>query len=54
MEHTIAEPKDLYYERGHTCHRVVDKSGIAHCIPAVGYFGCVLNWKNKSGVDVKF
>lgn len=43
----IDKPVALYYERGHTCHRVVDSKGVTHCIPAVGYFGCVLRWKVK-------
>jgi len=46
-EHKIDNPQILYYESGHTTHRVVDISGVVHCIPAVGYFGCVLNWKTK-------
>lgn len=47
ITHHIAEPFTLFYESGHTTHRVVDAKGLVHCIPAVGYFGCVLYWKNK-------
>ena len=29
---------------GATTHRIVDKEGIVHCVPAPGHFGCVLRW----------
>lgn len=47
IEHRINKPITLFYASGHTTHRVVDSVGIVHCIPAVGYFGCVLYWENE-------
>ena len=44
--HRIENPKSLFYEKGHTTHRIVDSFNVAHCIPAVGYFGCIVFWKN--------
>lgn len=38
-------PKTLYV--GTSTHRVVDITGLVHCVPAVGYRGCVLRWENK-------
>lgn len=38
-------PKELYV--GNTTHRVVDITGLAHCVPAPGFHGCVLRWLNK-------
>jgi len=29
-------------------HRVVDSNMVTHCVPAPGYFGCVLRWHNPS------
>jgi len=29
-------------------HRVVDRNRICHCVPAPGYFGCVLRWHSPS------
>ena len=46
VAHRISKPFTLYYEQGHTTHRIVDEDGIVHCIPAPGYFGCVLTWQN--------
>lgn len=43
----IDQPKELYV--GTTTHRVVDASGIVHCVPAPGYCGCVLRWASKTG-----
>ena len=49
----IANPVSLYV--GSTTHRVVDAAGVAHCLPAPGYFGCVLRWQNKDkAVPVNF
>lgn len=46
-------PKDLYI--GTSTHRVVDITGMVHCVPAVGYHGCVLRWQSKDGgPDVRF
>jgi hypothetical protein len=44
-------PKEL----NKTTHRVVDKEGVAHCCPTVGFSGCVVRWKNPPGEKpVKF
>jgi hypothetical protein len=40
--YTIESPKQLYI--GTTCHRVVDADGVVHCVPNVGYLGCVVTW----------
>lgn len=32
---------------GKTTHRVTDRTGLVHCVPAVGYFGCVVCWLNR-------
>lgn len=39
----IVAPRDLYV--GATTHRIVDASGVTHCVPAPGVNGCVLRWK---------
>jgi hypothetical protein len=44
----IAEPVKLYYRVGGSTHRVVDSSGVAHCLPGPGYRGCVIRWKSKT------
>lgn len=38
----IHDPVALYV--GTTTHRILDKEGIVHCVPAPGQFGCVLRW----------
>lgn len=51
----IDNPVSLFYRDGGTTHRVVDKDGVVHCLPAPGLQGCVLRWKNKdSSVPVNF
>lgn len=45
----IANPKLLFLRSGGTTHRIVDSNGIVHCVPTVGYMGCVLRWKNPEG-----
>ena len=45
VEYTISDPHLLYV--GKTTHRVVDMQGIVHCVPNIGYFGCVLRWSNR-------
>lgn len=42
----INNPKELYYRPGGTTHRVTDGDGVSHCVPAPGFYGCVLRWKN--------
>lgn len=46
IKHTVNRPVILFYESGHSCHRVVDANDIVHCVPAVGYFGCIVYWEN--------
>jgi len=41
----IIEPVALWV--GTSTHRVLDVSGIVHCLPSVGYHGCILRWQNK-------
>lgn len=49
----IDNPVSLYV--GTTTHRVVTAEGVAHCVPAPGYSGCVLRWQNKDiSVPVNF
>lgn len=48
----IVDPVAFYYRlNGGTTHRVVDKDGLVHCVPAPGQCGCVLRWKNR-GVEM--
>jgi len=41
----IIEPVALWV--GTTTHRVLDPTGVVHCLPNVGHNGCVLRWQNK-------
>jgi hypothetical protein len=41
----IDNPTVLYV--GKTTHRVVDATGVVHCVPAVGEGGCVVRWKPR-------
>lgn len=51
----INNPVSLFQRPGGTTHRVVDKDGVVHCIPAPGQGDCVLRWKTKRGKrPVKF
>jgi hypothetical protein len=43
----IENPVKLYNRTNGTTHRVVDKDGVVHCLPAPGHLGCVLRWKTK-------
>lgn len=45
--YTIHDPISVHFYKGCTTHRVVDKAGFAHCVPAVGFYHCVLSWKSK-------
>ena len=36
---------------GKTTHRIVDASGIVHCVPAPAFFGCVLRWLPRDGAN---
>lgn len=44
----INSPRALYMRKEGTTHRVLDTKGVVHCLPAPGYFGCVLRWENKN------
>jgi hypothetical protein len=44
----IQNPVALYMRPGGTTHRVLDSKGIVHCVPAPGYFGCVLRWMPRA------
>lgn len=43
----IDNPTKLYLYSGGSTHRVLDKDGLVHCVPAPGNAGCVLRWKAK-------
>jgi hypothetical protein len=45
----ISNPKSLVTRPGGTTHRVVDRRGVVHCVPAPGEKGCVLRWKARKG-----
>ena len=40
----IEHPIRLYMRPGGSTHRVVTDDGVAHCVPAPGFMGCVLRW----------
>lgn len=42
----IDKPVKLFYRPGGTTHRVLDQTGVVHCVPIPGEKGCVLRWKN--------
>lgn len=42
----IERPTKVFFRLDSTTHRVVDVTGITHCCPAPGKFGCVLRWQN--------
>lgn len=46
----IVEPQALFFREGGTTHRVLDRDGVAHCVPAPGFNGCVLRWKERDGL----
>jgi hypothetical protein len=47
----ILEPRLLVIRPGGTTHRVVDNSGVVHCVTAGGIMGCVLRWKTRDGQE---
>ena len=47
----IDTPISYWFRSGGSTHRVLDKEGVIHCIPAPGVDGCVLRWKNKPEFD---
>jgi hypothetical protein len=40
----IDEPQKLYMRAGGTTHRVLDKTGTVHVVPAPGEYACVMRW----------
>lgn len=50
VRYRITDAVEVYMYVGSKTHRVVDKDGVAHCVPSVGMYGCVLKWKNKPGI----
>lgn len=50
----IIDPIAFYVRPGGSTHRVVDTLGIVHCVPAPGFNGCVLRWKNRGADPVGF
>jgi hypothetical protein len=47
VPYRIDNPKELFV--GTTTHRVIDSTGIVHCVPAPGFHGCVLRWVVRPG-----
>jgi hypothetical protein len=47
ITYRIENPIKVFFYRGCTTHRVVDNKNVAHCVPAIGFYGCVLRWKNS-------
>ena len=41
----IDVPVKLYMRPGGSTHRILDKEGVMHCVPAPGNGDCVLRWK---------
>jgi hypothetical protein len=41
----IDNPVSVHFRPLGSTHRVLDASGITHCVPAPGVVGCVLRWK---------
>jgi len=51
----IDGPVALFTRPGGTTHRIVDALGTVHCVPAVGWFGCVARWQKVGGeLPVRF
>lgn len=46
----INDPVAYYWREGGSTHRVVQADGVVHCVPAPGFNGCVVRWKNR-GVE---
>lgn len=47
----IEKPKKLYFRCGGETHRVLDETGVIHCLPTPGEKGCVLRWKANPSVS---
>lgn len=43
----IDNPVTLYFRTGGSTHRVVDSSGIVHCLPGPGYHETAIRWKSN-------
>jgi len=41
----IERPAAVQFREDGRTHRVIDESGVVHCVPAPGFCGCVLRWK---------
>jgi len=51
----IDYPIAFFWAHGHTTHRVLDKEGTVHIVPAPGFQGCVIRYQKIEGADpVKF
>ena len=48
-KYRIDNPVKLFLREGGTTHRVLDSNGVVHCLPAPGFNGCALRWKNREG-----
>ena len=47
VDYRIDGPITLFIRPGGSTHRVLDKAGIVHCVPAPEMFGSVIIWENK-------
>lgn len=47
----IENPRALYVRPGGTTHRVVDATGVVHCLPAPGQLGCILRWQPRDAAS---
>jgi hypothetical protein len=47
----IEKPVTFYCRPGGETHRVLDSEDVIHCVPAPGFRGCVLRWKNNADAD---
>ena len=43
----INSPVSLWV--GTTTHRVLDSTGVVHCVPNIGHNGCVVRWQVMPG-----
>ena len=51
----IENPVTLRCGHKHTTHRVLDRAGQVHCVPAIGLLGCVVVWEPRDqGRPVQF
>lgn len=45
----IENPVAFWYRPEGSTHRVLDKEGVVHVVPAPGYQGCVLRYRKAEG-----